>query len=378
MIKCSVLLLTAFILSLFSPVLAAEPGSGMIEGSVVNKTAGGSSVADKAITLKTYLDKAEVDTAVTTTDAEGRFVFDGLSTAAGYGYDIVLKFQGAAYNSERLHFDEGKTTKSTEIIVYDSTTGGEAINVAMAHMIIYVENDTLLVKEYYLFTNKGDRTYIGLADGGNRGVLLFPLPEGATELQLTRGLMDSYIVKNEKGFAHTMPVLPGMMEVAYSYRVGYSSSTYTFSKMVNYPTTRFDLLIKGEGIEVTSDHLAIDAPMDISGTHFGHLSGEEFAVDRTLVMRLSGLPQAGTQGSTPWVLWAQLVIGAGVVFVYLMRRKRLEPVSNKGGFNLRKQRLLVKLAELDDDFEAGRISEEDHRRLRNEKKAELTAIMHRS
>ena len=51
MTKRIVLLAVIFTLSLSTSVLAAEPGSGMIEGQVVNRTTGGSSVANQDITL---------------------------------------------------------------------------------------------------------------------------------------------------------------------------------------------------------------------------------------------------------------------------------------------------------------------------------------
>ena len=44
----------------------------------------------------------------------------------------------------------------------------------------------------------------------------------------------------------------------------------------------------------------------------------------------------------------------------------------------RKQRLLVELTQLDDDFECGKIDEEDYRRLRAVRKAQLVELMQRS
>jgi len=42
-----------------------------------------------------------------------------------------------------------------------------------------------------------------------------------------------------------------------------------------------------------------------------------------------------------------------------------------------KQRLLAELAQLDDDFEGGRIADEVYRRLRTERKAQLAELMKR-
>ena len=105
MIKRIALLVVIFILSLAAPVWAAEAGSGVIEGRLVNGTAGGSSVADQVITLKTYLNDAEKSSATTKTDTEGRFVFAGLvTTETNNSYDVTVIFQEADYVSERLSF----------------------------------------------------------------------------------------------------------------------------------------------------------------------------------------------------------------------------------------------------------------------------------
>ncbi len=201
------------------------------------------------------------------------------------------------------------------------------------------------------------------------------MPEGATELQATMGLMDCCIVSNENGFADTMPVLPGMKEVAYSYRLSPNSGTYTFSQMINYPINKLDLLVQGGDIEVTSEQLTADEPMNISDVYYEHLSGQDFVPGDILTIRLSGLPETTNQSNTTWVFLAFAVIAAGFIFVFLIRKNKPVPVGNEDDLSLRKQRLLAELADLDDDFENGRIHEKDHAQLRAEKKAQLMALM---
>ncbi len=380
LIKRITLSVMIFILSLSASALAAEPDSGIIDGQLVNGTEGGGSVADLDISLTTYLNDTEVGSTTTKTDAEGRFVFDGLSTESGYSYQVILTFQQAEYSSERLSFDEGETSKSAEVIVYDSTTSDEAIKVVMSHMIIYVGQGTLLVKEYFLFVNESDLTYIGSKEvtaGGDRETLRFYLPKEATELEYTYGLMGCCIVGNEEGFAETMPTLPGTKEVAYSYTLNYSSGTYTLSQKVNYPTANFDLLVQGEGIEIASDRLTIGEPMDIEGARFNHLSGSDFASGNILVFQLSGLPETNDKGAIIWVILALVVLTGGFGFIYMLRKKRFQPVpvSPEDSLDQTRQRLLVELAELDNDFEGGKIPEESYRRLRSVTKAQLVELM---
>ena len=256
MIKRIFLLLIIFTLSLSTLALAAEPGSGIIEGQIVNGTEGGSSVGNLEITLKTYLDNTEVDSTTAQTDAAGKFVFDSLSTEAGYSYQLTLTYQQAEYSSDRLSFDNGETTKFTGVTVYDSTTSDEAIKVTTAHTVIHIEQDSLRVTEYFLFVNEADRTYIGSKEStieGARETLRFSLPAEATEFQLGYGLMECCIAGSEDGFVDTMPVQPGGQEVVYTYKVNYNSGAYTLSRNVNYPTANYDLLVQGKDSKVVND-----------------------------------------------------------------------------------------------------------------------------
>ncbi len=377
MIKRIALLVTIAILSLSASVLAAEAGSGIIEGQVVNGTEGGSSIADQDITLKTYLNDSEVDSAVTKTGADGHFVFDGLSTESGYSYQVTLTFQQADYTGDWLTFNDGETSKFSEVIVYDATTSDESIKVATAHTIIYVEPGSLWVVEYFLFVNEADRTYIGSKEiaEGTRETARFSLPEEATEVEYGIGLMECCVYGSEEGFVDTMPVLPGGREVVYAYRVNYNSGAYAFSRRVNYPTASFDLLVQGEGVKVAGDQLTTAEPLNIEGMLFTHVSGRDLARGDTLVASVSNLPETDNQGVTLWVVLAVAVLVSGFSISYLLRRKRVQPVSPEGNLDQRRQRLLLELAQLDDEFEGGKIPEDVYHKLRIEKKAQLVALM---
>lgn len=379
MIKRIALLMIIFILSLSTPALAAEPDSGMIEGQVVNGTEGGSSVADQEITLTTYLNDAETGSTTTNTDAEGQFAFDTLSTESSYSYQVTLNFQQADYNSDWVSFAEGETNKFTEVTVYNSTTSDEAIKMATAHTIIYVEQGSLHVAEYFLVVNEADRTYIGSKEvaAGTRETLRFSIPGEVTDLQYGGALMDCCIYGSEDGFVDTMAVLPGSKEVAYSYKVDYSSGEYTFSRRVNYPITDFNLMVQGEAVQVTSDQLVPKGLLDMEGVRFNHASGSDFTPGDTLVAQISGLPETGNQGIVIWTVLVLGVLVGGFGLVYLLRKKRLQPVKAEVSLDQRRQRLLVELAQMDDDFEDGKTPEEVYRRLRAERKAQLVALRQR-
>jgi hypothetical protein len=370
------------ILSLSAPTVTAEDGNGVIEGLVINGTIDGSSTADQDITLTTYLNNAEVGSNTTKTDAEGTFKFEDLSTESGYVYQVSLYYQEAEY-SESTWFEEGETTKSVQIAVYDSTTSDEAISIAISHTAIYVEEDGLLIREFVLFVNEGDRTYVGseeVSADEKKETLRFSLPEGATEVQPIDGLMECCVFITEEGFIDTMPVTPGSQQIVFSYRVEPGSGTFTFSKVVDYPTTAFNLFVQDTGITVASDQLTMEEPFDVEGTQFVYLSGSDFVPGSTIVARISGLPQGSNRGVLIWTVAGFIVLACGVGFGYLLIRKRSRPISPEvitveSDLEQRKQSLLLEIAQLDNDFEGGKISPEMYQIMRSEKKTQLLELM---
>lgn len=379
MIKRITALVVILILSLPVSVLAAESGNGTIEGQVVNKSIGGSNVADVEVQLITNLNNGEVGSATAQTDSSGRFVFDNLPTDSGYSYQVKLIYQEAEYFSEGLIFDEGETTKSVEVLVYDSTTSDEAIKVSTAHTIIYVEQGYLRVKEYFLFVNESDRTYVGsqeIAAEGRKQTLAFSIPQEVTEIELYSGLTEGNIYRTESGIVDASPVLPGEKEVSYSYKLKYDSGEYILSQKINYQTVKFNFLVQGEGIKIDNARLTVSEPLDMNGARFNYLSGEELAPGDTLVTKLSGLPQPSSKAVLIWVTLAIAVLAFGAIFIYLRRDKwRAQPITLTSGLEQRRQRLLAEIAQLDDSFEDGEVQDEVYRRERAIKKAQLVRLI---
>ena len=372
MVKRIIVVALMLMMSLSAPVLAAEPGTGVIEGQLVNRTLGGGSVAAVPLSLTIYLNGAVADSVAAETDAGGNFVFAGLATAAGYEYQVTAYFQYAEYRSEIISFGEGEETGPITIPVFDATRSEESIRVVMSHTIVYIDPGSLLVKEYQLLVNDSDRTYVGAGPEGNDGTLRFFLPADAVEFQPAPGLMESGIIESEGGFAESVPLLPGMKEVTYSYRIPYESGEYTLSKGFDYPVDVWNLLVRGEEVQVTVGRLFTETPLEVQGERFQHFSGADFSPG-TIEVKLSGLPKAG--GGNPF-RWAALVLLAAAVLVagwYFFRKRGRPAVA--ADYEDSKQRLLRELAYLDDSFEMGTIDEEDYRRQRAEKKQRLMELL---
>jgi len=379
-IRNVVIPITLLLLSVPALALAAESDIAVIEGKIINGTEGGGSVADQEITLKTYLDDSEVSVNIVNTDAGGKFTFEGLSTGIDYSYEVSLTFQRAEYLGERLAFIEGETIKSIEILVYDSTISDDGIRIEAAHTVIHSNDGILNVEEFSILVNETDRTYIGETElnmQGDRETLRFSLPPEATDLELSFGLMKCCVVSDGEGFYDTMAVLPGKKEILYSYHVYYESGEYIFSRRMDYPTEDYAFLVEGENIVITSDSLVLNEMLSTEGARYNYLTGEGFFPGEIIQVRLSNLPEARGRGLIIWAVLTLIVLGSGFSFVYLRKNRIPQPVSPENTQEQIKQELLTRLAQLDDDFEDGKIAEEDYRKLRTEVKMHLIDFMQR-
>src|SRR5680860_638835 len=97
--RLALLLLLSTFTFMPSPVMAAENGTGIVEGQLVNHTANGGSVAGQDITLNVYQFDTELEQITSVTDANGRFNFSGLLTNTEYSYKASLYYQEAEYFS---------------------------------------------------------------------------------------------------------------------------------------------------------------------------------------------------------------------------------------------------------------------------------------
>ncbi|MBI4304000.1 MAG: hypothetical protein HY665_06670 [Chloroflexi bacterium] len=378
------IIISALLVLLFAlpvPVMAAAAETGVIEGEVVNETNGGAGVPNQEFTLKTYINDSETSSKTVKTDARGQFVVEGLTTKSGYSYDVLVNYQGADYNSEKVSFGSSDTRKSVKVIVYDSTTEDKAIKVESAHTIIYAEQGNLLVKSYSLFGNDANLTYIGSKQlaPDKKETLKFFLPAGATEMEYGLDLMECCIIIGGEVLSDTMAVLPGSKEIAYTYKLPYKADAYTFTQKFDYSTGRFDLLVQqGDGISVSASNLVQEQPVSIEGKNFNRYSLQDISAGDVLDVQLSGLPK-GSGSSVVRVLTFGLValaLAGGVGYV-VTKRKTPQPVPVRAENTSAgdKRRLLAELARLDDDFDAGRIGEDAYNRQRMAKKAQLLRLM---
>jgi hypothetical protein len=398
--------LALVLLSLLALVAAVQAqGTGVIEGQVVNGTAGGSEPgAGLQVTMQVFLGGTEVDTLQAVTDGDGRFRFDGLDTDPELEYWPEVAYLEVPYSVEEpLSFDGEGETLSAAVTIYETTDDDSGIRVDSIHMIAESFGQVLRISEIHLFGNAGDRTYVGsVGDRGQQGALFIPLPEGAVGLAFGEDIPTDRYVEVEGGLMDTDPVPPGSETslTFFSYHLVVAGETIPMERSFAYPVTILNLLVAQPGLTLSSDQLQFQGLEPFQGRDYGLYTIQDVPADMPLTMEwvstgempvddsTEGMPSSDsgavptlpTRGNQRLLLWvgfglALLAVGGAVVYPLATARPASAPASASDvARDPRARRLLAELANLEESFEAGQIDEATYQRERAAKYEALKAL----
>ena len=375
--------LTGVLLSVHAPARAA--GAGVIDGQVKNGTTGVSVPTGLEVVLHVVAAEDRVDRVRSTTDAEGRFRFEGLDTAAGLRYLPAIEYGGALYFPRPITLDT-QPQQSVEITIYEPTTSDRWIAYERANVLVQgLGPNRLDLMEMGSLANVGDRTYVG-ADappGVSRPTLRFSVPPGALDLAPQVGFAPNDISMLPDGFTIGSPVVPGRHQLAFGYSLTFDGDRLELTKRLDSPTRTFNLYLPDLGIDVQSPQLKPQGPAELGGQRYLVYTAQGLPGGTQLKIRLAGLP-AGDAGTQPLV-WSLLglgcvVLGIGVFAVYRRRlaaatRPAARPGTPAGEpLDQERLRLLVALAQLDERYELGELYHTDYEAQREQGKRRLVAL----
>ncbi|MBM2827207.1 MAG: hypothetical protein HW403_1271, partial [Dehalococcoidia bacterium] len=252
---------------------ALAAASGRIEGWAYNATTGGSPLASAQVTLLTYVDGNQTRETTLTADGEGRFQFSDLDTGSTYTYEVTVRYLEIQYRSVMLTFPQGVDRLDISLPVYEITKenpGIQALSVSLVLAGVEENSRMILAMERVSLYNPSDRTYVPNRSGpeGPMSFLRFGLPPGAVNLTPHEGLNDGEVVQSDRGFASTMPLLPGEHEVVYAYRFPYQSSKVAFTKSFLYGAGEFLLLAPKDTWEVDGPGLDAEESVTIGNREY--------------------------------------------------------------------------------------------------------------
>jgi mono/diheme cytochrome c family protein len=364
--------------------------NGVLRGQVIDATSN-QPVGNIEVTLYAFEDSTPLDTFTTQADEQGNYVFEKLPTEHSVFYVVEGLYRGVRYLTEPTPFIPDEDETVLDLNVYETTTSDAAVSLDRLNLLITFTPDMLRAIQLFALSNAGATTYIG-QEGQT---FAFALPENATNATFQDGT-GAGIVETETGYASTEPVLPGAegLSIAAIYDIPYSGDTLTLELPIPANVASVNVLMQALGAELTSDQLRFVETRQAHEGEFAIFSGGSLAEGESLAFSLSGLSQldfvaapniapAATvapvspvdQNLVRWVilgLGGVAIIAAGIF--YPRFRSRLAAQTDEAP-ELRRQKLLLLLARLDDVFEAGELDEQVYRQARAGYKAELASIM---
>ena len=405
----AMLLAAASIAIIGGSAFAADGPNGTINGTLVNKTAGGASVAGLEVSLAGYKGTEEAVKKTAKAGPDGKFRFEALETAAGYQYQLTVTFQDAAYYSDPVTFGaagDTSTDKTVEMPVLDATTDASVLKTAAHHYVIDPDTTGVAVTEMVIVTNSSDKAYIGSSEAhaGAKATLRFTLPQGATDFQPVDGLFPGKTLQIDGGFVDTLPVFPGMAQKVWEYRIPATGDAVSTSVKLSMAADKLSVLVPDSGAKVAISGLSAPVNQDFQGQKFLVYSGQNMAAGTEIQFKVEQLsnvkPQAAPaavaapaqSSASPGLIFggiAIVLVAIGGAAVVLSRRKRLgsgalagfetDAKSARSGdpidLEAERRELVAAIARLDDLFEQDKVSSEEYGRLRTEKKRRLVEIV---
>jgi hypothetical protein len=390
-------MLVVLLLALAAPSSVQAQGGGVLTGTVVNGTAGGSEIgAGLTVTLYVIQGSTELQTLETTTDDEGRFRFEGLDTDPELDYWLEAVYQEVPTSGEEAYsFVLGQTEIEATLTVYETTTDDDEIRIGSVHIIAESFGQVLRLSEIHFFGNEGDRAYVGSpGEDGRRRTIFIPLPEGATGVASGDDPMTDRYVEADGGLWDTEPVPPGAETslAFFSYHLIVGGDTVPLEHEFAYPVGDLNLLVAQPGLTLRSDQLMLRGPESFQGREYDVYAALGLGPDAPLVLEFVPLEEdealAGSMGGTEegvagisaggsqetlrtigFVL-AFLAVGGVLAYSFTTRgrgRRRGGPAERataERGADPHARRLLVELADLQDALEAGQVEEGEYERRR--------------
>jgi hypothetical protein len=385
----ALIILTAVLL-LAVPVFAQdEEPKGVITGSIINRTPDGTVPEKMELMLhawdENFDDKLMLDGY---SAAGGTFEFRDLSLDPDLLYAVMLTYDNAVYSSEPANVAEEQTELSLEIPIYESTTDTSSVQIERQHVLFDAAIDGLGVAEIYILSNTGDRTITGQANEEDALIssLLFPLPEGATNISFNEAVNGGRFFLAPGGFVDTAPLRPGSNtgQVVVTYVLPYEDSL-TYSWMANWPVERLNFMVmSGIGLAIEGDKLTrvgsqqMDGGGQVDVFSYGSVnSGDNVivALSGTLLQPLiapEGDMTTTAQTDAGFSSQRNLALGGaalglallGVGVWWYLRPNSEDPFDVEDESKASYDQLVTKIAQLDEAYDRGELIDSDYAKQR--------------
>jgi hypothetical protein len=402
---------------------AARAASQRINGIVLNATKIKPATGLKVELIRPAVSAAEGSLVATaTTDAQGRFEFGNQQVAADELLLVRVAYQGygylaAAFDGGQRLKDFGVTARpdAVQVQVYEATSRSPQLKFTVHHLAIESSEKGIKCIERILVENPSRNTFTGI--GPNKGTVLLDIPAGARDMKMDAKIPGK-LIKTSHGWMATTPIAPaayvsknplaGPNAIIFEYYIDWPSvlpwaRTVSLSQKVLYPTNFLFVARTSEDkvLQVVAPKLSKDEEQQLP------IDGQT----ETRVVNSIGRPMGDTPALKPeerldikvsrevnplfWAFLSFLVVMCVAVPLALRGSRRaprpdfvdddeevdLPPVAVAASAPVpgdAVRGLVEQIAQLDEDYEGGRIAAADYRSRRAQWKADAVRLAERA
>ena len=370
----------------------AEPTVGTVTIEMVS-VSGSPLPSGMEVNLFVFKDMAQVYSSTLTLSDAGLATVDEVPMQSEQFLFATSDHEGVVYGSEIARVEVETTSVNLMIPYYEPTMDVSVLKAERLHIFFdFVSEETIQVFVLYIFSNTSDKVLA--AESTDAPALVFPLPDGATNLERDTG-MEFQDVDTANGFG-LLTVYPSeeQYQILYSFEMPYEKNKMNLDLPVALDTSAVIVMMPENGVEIESDRL-IDAGMrDIEGVAYNLYNGSNLKSGDLLDMQVSGKPKApavagetstGVDTSTGLIIglaaFGVVLIGAGV-YIWLRNRSNdddwesddpYEAADLPDGEN--PEDLMDAIITLDDLFQKGEMPEEAYLGRRAELKERLAKLV---
>jgi mono/diheme cytochrome c family protein len=360
--------------------LTSTPETITVSGRIVH-AAGLSLPPALPVILHIYDATQQVEQRTALAGPDGAFLFSDLPPMPGGGYLVTVEYAGVSYASAPGFYDEASIQFDLPVTIYESTTDFSLLRLRQVHTIMDFSTRGLVqISEIYIFTNPGPTTVIVETDGSSIPFIQVPAEAGtAVTFQLSEGSAPLYPATN--GFA----ILPGeglqygivaIFSLPYERRLEWDHAFLL-------PVDSLDILVPA-GVRVRNDRLIDRGLNRIQGAEYHIYEAASLAAGEPLVLTITGLP--GESGALNLGEQSSLILGMGalgIIFIaigiYLFLRDRArsedEDETAEDALGDDPQAIMDAILALDDQRQAGGLSEKAYQERRRALKARLRELL---
>ncbi len=352
-------------------------GAVEIRGRVIHPSRP-DAVSDLEVRLLGLTDDNEPIRSSVRTDADGSFHFVDLAEPAAYL--VAASYGGISFPGGTVSFRPGQDPSHPPLVfhIYDRTAEAAALSTPSLRWVIEREAGVYQVSQSLSVQNADSRVVV--AEAGEPPLLRMPLAPGHGEVRAALGRLAEGVSVVDGSAELRGPFLPGESEVRLRYELPRDGTLETVIGALQ-PTAasggwpdgaprieRFELYLKDFGIAVDAGTLYPARPARDGDVIYLAFLGFELEPGSRYPLRVSPLSPSPAPPLWSTVLLVALLAG---VSLYLVGRPvamvATEPaVDADAPAELEKRALQDALADLDFDFETGKLSVEDRDRLRTE------------